>query len=231
MASAAFTRVVDENCIRVALRNHSRMISRAIIDWLQTWYTTRTIDRTAYVAVDVPSFMLARENGHIEPAFLSLAFIPAQFKVYPTGYPTGHSLAQPSMSTITCDISIHIVPHSSLVKAMDTTTVINMAFQLHFSADMGKISIITAEEIQAALMNINPDADIFSDELQDAAFKSIMEWINSKLIHPDDSDINLANDDETIYTKDAIDQILNDTDPTQRDTSTSNDLDWLKSLK
>ena len=227
MAPAAFTRVVDENCIRIALRNHSRMISRAIIDWLQTWYTTRTIDRTAYVAVDVPSFMLARENGHIEPAFLSLAFIPAQFKVYANGY----SPVQPSMSTITCDISIRIVPHSSLVKAMDTATVINMAFQLHFSADMGKISIITAEEIQAALMNINPDAEIFGDELQDAAFKSIMEWINSKLIHPDDSDIDLANDDETIYTKGAVDQMLDDTDPTQRDTGASNDLEWLKSLK
>ena len=227
MASAPFTRVVDENCIRIALRNHSRMISRAIIDWLQTWYTTRTIDRTAYVAVDVPSFMLVREDGHIEPAFLSLAFIPARFKVYANGY----SPVQPSMSTITCDISIRIVPHSSLVKAMDTATVINMAFQLHFSANMGKISIITAEEIQAALMNINPDADIFSDELQDAAFKSIMEWINSKLIHPDDSEIDLANDDETIYTKDAVDQILDDADSTQQDTGATSDLDWLKSLK
>lgn len=227
MASAAFTRVVDENCIRIALRNHSRMISRAIIDWLQTWYTTHTIDRTAYVAVDVPSFMLARENGHIEPAFLSLAFVPAQFKVYPDGY----SPVQPSMSTITCDVSIRIIPHSSLVKAMDTATVINMAFQLHFSADMGKISIITAEEIQAALMNINPDADIFSDELQDAAFKSIMEWINSKLIHPDDSGIAPANDDETIYTTGAVDQTLDDAGSTQRDTDASNDLEWLKSLK
>lgn len=227
MAPAAFTRVVDENCIRVALRNHSRMISRAIIDWLQTWYTTRTIDRTAYVAVDVPSFMLARENGHIEPAFLSLAFAPVHFKVYPGGY----SPVQPSRSTITCDISIHIVPHSSLVKAMDTATVINMAFQLHFSADIGKISIITAEDIQAALMNINPDADIFSDELQDAAFKSIMEWINSKLIHPDDSGIGPANDDETIYTTNVVDQMLDDTDPTKRDTGATSDLEWLKSLK
>ena len=227
MASAPFTRVVDENCIRIALRNHSRMISRAIIDWLQTWYITHTIDRTAYVTVDVPSFMLARENGHIEPAFLSLAFVPVQFKVYPDGY----SPVQPSMSTITCDISIHIIPHSSLVKAMDTATVINMAFQLHFSTNMGQISVITAEEIQAALMNINPDADIFSDDLQDAAFKSIMEWINSKLIHPDDSDIDLANDDETIYTTDAVDQILDGAGSTQQDTGTTSDLDWLKSLK
>lgn len=228
MAPAAFTRVVDENCIRIALRNHSRMISRAIIEWLQKWYIDRTIDRTVlYVAVDVPSFMLVREDGHIEQSFLSLAFIPMQFKVYPNGY----SPASPSMSTITCDVTIGIVPNSPLVKVMNTTTVINMAFQLHFSADMGKISIITAEEIQAAIMNINPDADIFGDELQDAAFKSIMEWINSKLIHPDDSDIDIANDDETIYTTDAVDQILDGTGFTQQDTGATSDLEWLKSLK
>lgn len=227
MAPAAFTRVVDDDCIRIALRNHSRMISRAIIDWLQKWHTSRTIDRTAYVAVDVPSFMLMRQDGHIEPAYFSLAFIPMQFKVYPNGY----SPVSPSMSTITCDVTIGIVPNSALVKVMNTATVITMAFQLHFSADMGKISIITAKEIQAALMNINPDADIFGDELQDAAFKSIMKWINSKLIHPDDSDINIANDDETIYTTDAVDQILDGAGSTQQDTGATSDLDWLKSLK
>ena len=58
-----------------------------------------------------------------------------------------------------------------------------------------------------------------------------MEWINSKLIHPDDSDIDLANDEETIYTTDAVDQILDGAGSTQQDTGATSDLDWLKSLK